>query len=315
MSGAASNKSGLVATTSISWWSIHFSADVACPARTPPRPRPTTCTLRWDRSPRSRARAPARPRAEAQFAASPPAPPQSWSSELARIRGGSRHIAEDVSRRRALSLAAATAFAFAAPSPSRAAYETQTAPSSAASAPSAPASNDLTLYKRSFRERFETSISSGTHDYSFKYPKDTWKPDIVSLNDGKLYGVDLRFSSPGEGKLCTHVLPFVGDESLKDVGPPEAALDRFVELIGAFWNENGFGVPGGNAGTLESTRVVVKDGVTYYEYETVKPHNLISAAVTDGQLYVINASAGNERQWQQGEANLRGIVGSFYVPP
>ena len=229
--------------------------------------------------------------------------------------GGSRHIAEDVSRRRALSLAAATAFAFAAPSPSRAAYETQTAPSSAASAPSAPASNDLTLYKRSFRERFETSISSGTHDYSFKYPKDTWKPDIVSLNDGKLYGVDLRFSSPGEGKLCTHVLPFVGDESLKDVGPPEAALDRFVELIGAYWNENGFGVPGGNAGTLESTRVVVKDGVTYYEYETVKPHNLISAAVTDGQLYVINASAGNERQWQQGEANLRGIVGSFYVPP
>ena len=137
------------------------------------------------------------------------------------------------------------------PRPPRAAYETQTAPSSAASAPSAPASNDLTLYKRSFRERFETSISGGTHDYSFKYPKDTWKPDIVSLNDGKLYGVDLRFSSPGEGKLCTHVLPFVGDESLKDVGPPEAALDRFVELIGAFWNENGFGVPGGNAGTLE----------------------------------------------------------------
>jgi hypothetical protein len=31
----------------------------------------------------------------------------------------------------------------------------------------------------------------------------------VSLNDGKLYGVDLRFSSDSEGKLCTHVLPFV----------------------------------------------------------------------------------------------------------
>ena len=97
--------------------------------------------------------------------------------------------------------------------------------------------------------------------------------------------------------------------------PSLFGVEHFLYHIGAFWNENGFGVPGGNAGTLESTRVVVKDGVTYYEYETVKPHNLISAAVTDGQLYVINASAGNERQWQQGEANLRGIVGSFYVPP
>ena len=61
--------------------------------------------------------------------------------------------------------------------------------------------------------------------------------------------------------------------------------------------------------------MTTKDKVTYYEYELTKPHNLISAAVTDGQLYIINASAANERQWQQGEANLRNIVRSFYVPP
>lgn len=66
----------------------------------------------------------------------------------------------------------------------------------------------------------------------------------MSLNDGKLYGVDLRFSSDTQGKVCTHVLPFVDADSLKDVGTPDEALDRFVELIGAFWNENGFGVPG-----------------------------------------------------------------------
>jgi hypothetical protein len=29
----------------------------------------------------------------------------------------------------------------------------------------------------------------------------------------------------------------------------------------------------------------------YYEYELTRPHNLISAAVTDGQLYILNASA------------------------
>ena len=223
-----------------------------------------------------------------------------------------------VRRRDALALAVALPTIIASsPDASIAAYETSSSgggdgggPSSSAAAPS-----ELSIYKRSFRERFETSISSGTHDYSFKYPKESWKPDIVSLNDGKLYGVDLRFSSPTEGKLCTHVLPFVDKDSLKDVGSPEVALDRFVELIGAFWDENGFGVPGGAAGTVKSTKTVVKDGVMYYEYELTKPHNLISAAVTDGQLYVINASAGNERQWASGEANLRGIVGSFYVPP
>ena len=50
------------------------------------------------------------------------------------------------------------------------------------------------------------------------------------------------------------------------------------------------------------------DGVTYYLYETVKPRNLIAAAVTDGQLYVINAAAANDRQWAAGEAFLRAIV-------
>ena len=226
-----------------------------------------------------------------------------------------------LSRRRSLRLAAATAVAQALLADAAlAAYEAQAAAERGASgslsaSSSSSVSEDLSVYRRSFRERFETSISSGTHDYSFSYPAESWRPDIVSLNDGKLYGVDLRFSNPSEGKLCTHVLPFVGEDSLRDVGTPEAALDRFVELIGAFWNENGFGVPGGNAGTLVATRIKTVDGVTYYMYETTKPRNLIAAAVTDGQLYVINAAAANDRQWAAGEANLRAIVDSFYVPP
>ena len=226
-----------------------------------------------------------------------------------------------LSRRRSLRLAAATAVAQALLADAAlAAYEAQAAAERGASgslsaSSSSSVSEDLSVYRRSFRERFETSISSGTHDYAFRYPAESWRPDIVSLNDGKLYGVDLRFSNPSEGKLCTHVLPFVGEDSLRDVGTPEVALDRFVELIGAFWNENGFGVPGGNAGTLVDTRVKTVDGVTYYLYETTKPRNLIAAAVTDGQLYVINAAAANDRQWAAGEANLRAIVDSFYVPP
>jgi hypothetical protein len=48
-------------------------------------------------------------------------------------------------------------------------------------------------------------------------------------------------------------------------------------------------------------------------YET-SSHNLISANATDGQLYLLTASAGSERQWRRSEAALRRIVGSFAVP-
>ena len=257
-----------------------------------------------------RALTPRRGATEGRRAARRPSAPEAASSAKA---SGRPDDDGTIGRREGIGLAALAAASMANPRSARAAYGGATL-GDVDVGPSV-ASTELSLYKRSFRERFETSISSGTHDYSFKYPKDSWKPDIVSLNDGKLYGVDLRFSSPSEGKLCTHVLPFVDKDSLKDVGSPAVALDRFVELIGAFWDENGFGVPGGNAGVVKSTKTVAKDGVVYYQYELDKPHNLISAAVTDGQLYVINASAANERQWAAGEANLRNIVESFYVPP
>jgi hypothetical protein len=55
------------------------------------------------------------------------------------------------------------------------------------------------------------------------------------------------------------------------------------------------------------------DGQLYYVYETAS-HNLISANVTDGQLYLLTASAGNDRQWRRSEAALRRIVASFSVP-
>ena len=280
-------------------------ASTATSLRVPLRARRVSSSARSALDPARLTRSRAASSSDEGILASPPTRDDAVSSRRASIL-----------RLAAAAAAAPALFADAA----LAAYETQAAAErSASGSPSASTSSsvskDLTVYRRSFRERFETSISSGTHDYSFSYPAESWRPDIVSLNDGKLYGVDLRFSNPSEGKLCTHVLPFVGEDSLRDVGTPEVALDRFVELIGAFWNENGFGVPGGNAGTLVDTRVKTVDGVTYYLYETTKPRNLIAAAVTDGQLYVINAAAANDRQWAAGEANLRAIVDSFYVPP
>ena len=91
-----------------------------------------------------------------------------------------------------------------------------------------------TRYTRAFRERFETSISSATRAYTFEHPA-SWGPgallaetcfsgarrrgadalldalraEIVSLNDGKLYGVDLRLRNKQEGvQLAVSLLPY-----------------------------------------------------------------------------------------------------------
>jgi len=167
-------------------------------------------------------------------------------------------------------------------------------------------------YKRSIRERFETSISSATRDYSFSFPDD-WVAEIVSLNDGKLYGVDTRYrSESGNGQLAVSVLPFVGADGIKEAGTPEEVLDRFEELIGAYWEQNGFGSPG-RAGALKMASLSNKMGVDYYKYELVSPHNLISACIVDDELYLMVASCG-ARSWKSAEGDLRAIVDSFTVP-
>ena len=186
-------------------------------------------------------------------------------------------------------------------------------------------------YCRSFRQRFETSIAASTRDYCFTYPEG-WKEEIVSLNDGKLYGVDTRFGARREGQLSVAVLPYGDRESIADAGAPLEVLENFSELIGAFWYENGFGEPL-DEDTVLSARAVTRKGnrrqlggrgeAVYYFYE-LKPHTLISATVSDGQLYVMNASS-SARQWSglaagdgrstgDVERSLRAIVNSFEVP-
>lgn len=186
-------------------------------------------------------------------------------------------------------------------------------------------------YCRSIRKRFETSISASTRDYCFSYPAD-WKEEVVSLNDGKLYGVDTRYGDGKYGQLSVAVLPYGDRESIADAGDPLDVLDNFYELIGAFWYQNGFGEPL-DEGTVLSAKSMVRKAnrrqqggqgeATYYMYE-MKPHTFISATVSDGQLYVMNASS-TARQWSAAAAGggkstkeieriLIDIVNSFEVP-
>ncbi|KAK3234773.1 hypothetical protein CYMTET_54979 [Cymbomonas tetramitiformis] len=166
-------------------------------------------------------------------------------------------------------------------------------------------------YSRAFRERFETSISSATQNYSFLYPED-WSQDIVSLNDGKLYGVDLRMSSKTQGQLAVSVLPYASRETIEEL-PIDDAINTFIELVGAFWDDNGFGDTA-RATDLRNAEVRrTDDGQVYYMYELDAPHSFVAANCTDGQLYLMNVSA-TGRQWKKSEETLRSIINSFSVP-
>jgi len=193
--------------------------------------------------------------------------------------------------------------------PAHPAHAAYSAPSDTA----APSSGQWSRYTRSTRERFETSISSATRAYTLEFPSD-WTQDVVSLNDGKLYGVDLRLRSPDKsGQLAVSCLPYVGRATLADAGGPSDVLNNFVELIGAFWDSNGFGRDGGLAGKVLSAKEERRGGLLFYNYETAS-HNLISATTVDGELYVLTVSAGGERGWRSNEAALRRIAQSFSVP-
>mmetsp|Transcript_37407 Transcript_37407/g.51925 ORF Transcript_37407/g.51925 Transcript_37407/m.51925 type:complete len:269 (-) Transcript_37407:159-965(-) len=168
------------------------------------------------------------------------------------------------------------------------------------------------VYSRGNRTRFETSISSAVRPYSLEVP-DSWSQDVVSLNDGKLYGVDLRYGSKSDGQLAVSVLPFANRESITEAGDPDQALSTFIELVGAFWSDNGFGDTSRLLDVVNTTVEKSENGV-YYKYELKSPRSLIVANATDGQLYVLNVSA-NSRQWKSSESALRAIADSFIVPP
>ena len=115
------------------------------------------------------------------------------------------------------------------------------------------------------------SPGAGRDDYSFSYlgSETTWKPDIVSLNDGKLYGVDLRFSSPTEGKVATHVLPFI-DESLRSVGTPEQASNASSSSSAPSGTKTGSASREGTRGRSRARTWWVKDEGDDDEYVGLK---------------------------------------------
>lgn len=169
-------------------------------------------------------------------------------------------------------------------------------------------------YTRQFRERFETSISSATLSYTFDIPPG-WKEQLVSLNDGKLYGVDLRFTSEdGNANLAVAVLPYAGREDIQEAGPPEEAFETFSPLLAPM-------ITGEGDADVELRIVDEKEesvgkgseAKTFYCYELTRPHAFVKAHVAEGLLYLFAATA-NDRQWRTYKGALQDVASSFDVP-
>lgn len=169
-------------------------------------------------------------------------------------------------------------------------------------------------YTRKFRERFETSISSATLSYTFEIPPG-WKEQLVSLNDGKLYGVDLRFTSEdGNANLAVAVLPYAGREEIQEAGPPEEAFETFAPLLTPMLT--GEGDADVELRIVDENQESVGQGSeakTFYCYELTRPHAFVKAHVAEGLLYLFTATA-NDRQWRNYKDALRDLTRSFNVP-
>ncbi|KAG0499785.1 hypothetical protein HPP92_004476 [Vanilla planifolia] len=143
--------------------------------------------------------------------------------------------------------------------------------------------------------------------YSFKVPNG-WEEVPVSIADLGGTEIDLRFSSPQEGRLFVVVAPVLrfadlqGDATIEKIGKPEQLIDAFgPEIIG----DN-------VEGKVLHTEVVEHSGRTYYQFELEPPHALITATAAGNRLYLFNVTASG-LQWKRHFKDLKQIADSFRV--
>ena len=115
---------------------------------------------------------------------------------------------------------------------------------------------------------------------------------------------------------------------ITDYGKPEAFLESVGYLLGVQSYSGQTRSEGGFAANKVSTAAVLevgsseKKGKTYYEYEILTRtadgdeggrHQLISATVSDGNLYIMKLQSGDKRWFKGQERDLRTARESFTV--
>ncbi|XP_023753589.1 psbP domain-containing protein 4, chloroplastic isoform X1 [Lactuca sativa] len=144
--------------------------------------------------------------------------------------------------------------------------------------------------------------------YAFSVP-DGWEETPVSIADLGGTEIDLRFSSPSDGRLFVVVAPVLrfadyleDDARIEKIGTPEKVISAFgPEVIG----EN-------VEGKVVSSQVKEYSGRKYYQFELEPPHCLITATAAGNRLYLFNVLA-NGLQWKRHNKDLKKIADSFRV--
>lgn len=152
-----------------------------------------------------------------------------------------------------------------------------------------------------------------------------WNPS----REKEFPGTALRYEDNGDAVNNLNILvKNVKETSIRDFGDPKAFLDKINYLfgdqvfIGQTRSEGGFKPNKVSAVSVLDYGSQEKDGKTYYFYELLSRtadgdeggrHNLISAAINNGSLYLCKVQAGDKRWFKGAEKFARGSITSFKV--
>lgn len=143
-------------------------------------------------------------------------------------------------------------------------------------------------------------------------------------------GIDLKYEDNGDAVNNLNVSIVKTDKSkIEDFGPPEKFLPEVSYLLGqqsysgATKSEGGFAENRVSAASLLGVEVATdKKGKTYYKYNILTRtadgneggrHQLISATVSNGALYVLKVQAGDKRWFKGADKECQGTINSFIV--
>lgn len=143
-------------------------------------------------------------------------------------------------------------------------------------------------------------------------------------------GVDLRYEDNFDAVNNMNVSITKTDKSkIEDYGPPEKFLPEISYLLGqqsyagATRSEGGFAENRVSAASLLGVETATdKKGKTYYKYNILTRtadgneggrHQLLSATVSNGALYVLKVQAGDKRWFKGADKECQGVWNSFIV--
>eukprot|EP00850_Spirogloea_muscicola_P022398 SM000291S10876 [mRNA] locus=s291:36185:37362:- [translate_table: standard] len=153
-----------------------------------------------------------------------------------------------------------------------------------------------------------------------------WNPSKESEFPGSVLRYEDNFDAVSN--LSVVKLPASGKSKIEDYGSPEEFIVANSYLLGKqayagkSQSEGGFEKDKVSTASIFQQDAIKKDGKTYYSYEILTRtgdgteggrHQLVTATVSNGNLYILKIQAGDKRWFKGTERFVRDAVSSFQV--